>query len=79
MIELQILLVAFGTLGILDKVALKDVKYLISFAARIINTLFQSKVLKPLTYFIRYLNGEQLAKVVNNLFKYVFTKVHKIN
>ena len=73
-IELQILLVAFGTLGVLDNVELKKVKLLISFGSLVINTMFSHEILKLLSHFFRYLNSNQLNDIVSNLLKYVFTK-----
>jgi len=78
-IELQILLVAFGTLGVLDNVELKKVKLLISFGSLVINTMFSNEILKLLSHFFRYLNSNQLNDIVSNLLKYVFTKYNKIN
>ena len=78
-IELQILLVAFGTLGVLDNVELKKVKLLISFGSLVINTMFSHEILKLLSHFFRYLNSNQLNDIVSNLLKYVFTKHNKIN
>ena len=78
-IELQILLVAFGTLGILDTVELKNVKLMISLGAFIINFMFINPITEVLTYFFRYLNANQLNDVVSNLLKFVFTKTAKIN
>ena len=78
-IELQILLVAFGTLGVLDNVELKKVKLLISFGSFFINTMFSHEILKLLSNFFRYLNSNQLNDIVSNLLKYVFTKHNKIN
>ena len=49
-IELQILLVAFGTLGVLDNVELKKVKLLISFGSLVINTMFSHEILKLLSH-----------------------------
>lgn len=78
-IELQILLVAFGTLGILDNVELKNVKLLIFFGSLMINTMFSHNILNILTYFFRYLNADQLNGIVSNLLKFTFTKASKIN
>ena len=72
-IELQILLVAFGTLGVLDNVELKKVKLLISFGSLVINTMFSHEILKLLSHFFRYLNSNQLNDIVSNLLKYVFS------
>ena len=69
-IELQILLVAFGTLGVLDNVELKKVKLLISFGSLVINTMFSHEILKLLSHFFRYLNSNQLNDIVSNLLKY---------
>jgi len=78
-IELQILLVAFGTLGVLDNVELKKVKLLISFGSLVINTMFSNEILRILSHIFRYLNSNQLNDIVSNLLKYVFTKHNKIN
>lgn len=78
-IELQIFLVALGTLGYLDNVDMKNVKFLISFSCLTINILFSTLSLKVLTYFFRYLNSTQLNLIVENLLKFVFTKTNKLN
>lgn len=78
-IELQILLVAFGTLGILDNVVLSNVKLLISLGSFIINFLFTNPITEVLTHYFRYLNKKQLDRIVNNLLKFVFVKTNKIN
>lgn len=72
-------MVAFGTLGILDKVDLKDVKLLILYANFLINALFLNPKLEILVEFFRYLNSNQLTQVVQNLLKYTFVKSNKIN
>jgi len=79
LVELQILLLAFGNLGFLDHVSLKNIKLLVSFASRVVNNLFNVPILNILTPFFRYLNAAQLNAVVLNLAKYVFTKTYKIN
>jgi F-type H+/Na+-transporting ATPase subunit alpha len=78
-IELQILLIGFGTLGILDHVELKNVKLLIFFGSLMINFMFSNKIVSLLTYFFRYLNANQLNDIISNLLKFVFTKTNKIN
>lgn len=78
-IELQILLVAFGTLGIIDNLETSKVKYLNSLGSLIINEMFSNPLLKILAPFFRYLDNKQLKKIVLNLVKYVFTKTSKIN
>ena len=73
------ILVAFGTLGILDNVLLKNVKLLIFLGSFIINYIFTNPITELLTYFFRYLDRNQLDSVVNNLLKFVFVKMNKIN
>jgi F-type H+-transporting ATPase subunit alpha len=78
-IELQILLVAFGTLGIIDSIETTKVKFLNSLGSIIINEMFSNPLIKILAPFFRYLDSKQLKKIVLNLVKYVFTKNSKIN
>lgn len=78
-IELQIILVAFGTLGILDLFEMKEIKHLISLASLMVNFLFSHPSTEVLVHFFRYLNAKQLNKIVINLLKFVFTKTNKIN
>lgn len=78
-IELQIVLVAFGTLGVLDLVPLEKVKFVIYYASFLVNFLFKSSILNILIYFLRYLNASQLSDVINSVTKYLFLKTFKIN
>lgn len=78
-IELQIILVAFGTLGVLDNLAVNEVKKVISLASYIVNFLFSTPELKILIYIFRYLNENELKEITINLLKYVFLKMNKLN
>ncbi len=78
-IELQIILVAFGTLGVLDNLAVNEVKKVISLASYIVNVLFRISELKILIFIFRYLNEQQLKDVTLSLLKYVFLKMNNIN
>jgi proton translocating ATP synthase F1 alpha subunit len=78
-IEIQILYVAFGTLGIIDNIHTKKINNLKTFGTYIINEMFSNILIKILAPFFRYLNNTQLKKIVLNLVKYVFTKNKKLN
>merc|ERR1711959_889140 len=60
-IELEILVVALGSLGLMDTVSLKNVKlviYVVSF----------------LKYFLRYLTKDNLKTFIPIIFKYIFLR-----
>ena len=79
MVELEILLVAFGTFGVSDTVALNNIKDLVSLGSFIVNYLYLNKITTIIGYFFRYLDGKQLDSLVKNLLKFVFLKINKIN
>merc|ERR1712000_253381 len=58
-IELEILVVALGSLGLMDTVSLKNVKLVIYVASSILNNLFsKNSVVSILKYFLRYLTKD---------------------
>merc|ERR1739847_112960 len=66
-IELEILVVALGSLGLMDTVSLKNVKLVIYVASSILNNLF------------RYLTKDNLKTFIPIIFKYIFLRENKIN
>ena len=64
-IELQIVLVAFGTLGVLDLVPLEKVKFVIYYASFLVNFLFKSTILN-----ILILSKRGLIRLIIRYFTY---------
>jgi len=79
-IELEILVVALGSLGLMDTVSLKNVKLVIYVASSILNNLFsKNSVVSILKYFLRYLTKDNLKTFIPIIFKYIFLRENKIN
>jgi len=79
-IELEILVVALGSLGLMDNVSLKNVKLVIYVASSILNNLFsKNSVVSILKYFLRYLTKDNLKTFIPVIFKYIFLRENKIN
>ncbi len=78
-IELQIILLAFGTLGVLDNVSLGNIKSIIYLGASIITCIFGNTEFKILTKYLRHLDARQIKSIVIYLLKYVFLKTNRIN
>jgi len=64
-IELQILLVAYGTSGFTDELKLESFKKLKLFSIEIINYIFTTSFFTPVPHIIKYLTGSELIELIN--------------
>lgn len=72
-IELQIILVAYGTSGFADELKLVEFNKLKSLAFDLINYVFTKNFFAPVPHFIKYMTGVDLINLVNTLTKIFFS------